>query len=167
MKTNTIPERVGEHVVRGIATQVSLLLAIAISAGVSRGMTLFTMVVSIFLLADFTARATGLSRISLLAIVSRGLQGKVFFYNRRLITAKPKKFAAAIGATMSLTSVVLWFFSLYQIQFIVLSVLLVFSFLEAAFRFCAGCKIFGLLIKLGLAREELCDDCVFPPGEAI
>jgi hypothetical protein len=37
--------------------------------------------------------------------------------------------------------------------------LTIFSFLEGFFDFCAGCKIYGLLIHLNIFNEEDCIDC--------
>lgn len=167
MKTNTIPERVGEQVVRGIASVVCVLLAASIVFSIWGSLPAIAAGVALLLFVDFFLRASGLAKFSALALLSRVLQGRLFFFARRAIVLKPKKFAAAIGAVLCLTALSLWFFNLYTFQYAVLMVLLVFSFLEAAFRFCAGCKIFSLLVRLGLAREDICEDCILPGGEGI
>lgn len=167
MKTKTVPERVGEHIVRGVAASVSTLLAISLAVFAVSGKSGVPGYTALFLCLDFSLRALGLSQMSPLALLSRTLQGKVFFFTKRAITAKPKKFAAAIGAFMSAAAVIFWFSNLFVLQGAVLYLLLLFSFLEAAFRFCAGCKIFALLVKLGIAREDICEECVLPGGESI
>ncbi|MBU0936509.1 MAG: DUF4395 domain-containing protein [Spirochaetes bacterium] len=167
MKTNTIPERVGEQIVRGIAAFVCVLLASAIVLSILSGLPVIAACIAFVLFIDFSLRAGGLAKISVLAMLSRLLQGKLFFFARRAIVLKPKKFAAAIGALLCLAALALWLFRLYTLQYAVLLVLLVFSFLESAFRFCAGCKIFALLVRLGLAREDICEECILPGGEGI
>ena len=33
------------------------------------------------------------------------------------------------------------------------------AFLEAAFGFCLGCKIFAVLIRAGIVSETVCEEC--------
>ncbi len=33
------------------------------------------------------------------------------------------------------------------------------AFLEAAFGLCLGCKVFGLLMRLGVVPDEVCAEC--------
>lgn len=72
----------------------------------------------------------------------------------------PKRFAQFIGAVFSITAVVLAFgFGLTTAAFIVIGVLGVFCALEAVLAFCAGCKIFNVLMALGLVPQETCAQC--------
>ncbi len=38
-------------------------------------------------------------------------------------------------------------------------VMVVFPLLEAAFGLCVGCRLFSVLMRLGLVPEEVCLDC--------
>lgn len=158
-KKNTIPERVKEPVVRGVAVEVFILALTALY---------WKSAIPVFiLLGDFFIRISIGPRYSPLAIVSRLVIAPLLRFPAKLVMLRPKRFAAGIGFFMS--ALALLFFYLNQILFmqVTLSILALFSFLEAFFRFCAGCKIFGLLIRLGWVEEDLCEDCVFPGGEGI
>ena len=72
-----------------------------------------------------------------------------------------------IGLVMSVFAAAAVISGYISIMLIIIAVLALFSFLEAFLKFCAGCKIFGLLIKLGLLKEEVCLDCVLPGGDGI
>lgn len=154
------PERIQEAVVRGIAFLV--LLAVLITL-------LFDTILPMYVLAvDFFIRACISGRFSLLALLSRKGVSQILRFKKRMIIARPKKFAAGIGFLLSLTALILVVIFDYEFWFIALSGMLgLFSALEAFFKFCAGCKIFGLLIRLGILREEVCYDCVLPGGEKI
>jgi hypothetical protein len=72
----------------------------------------------------------------------------------------PKRFAQAIGATLSVAAVALSSaFNSAQGAYLVLSVLVFFAFLESVFGFCLGCKIFSLLMRLGIIPTEVCAKC--------
>lgn len=158
MKTNTLPVRVKESVVRGVALQVLLL---ALSALYWRNP--FLMYI---LAGDFFLRAFISPKLSPLNWISRGVLAKILPFQEKLVVLRPKKFAAAIGFFLSAGALAFTFTGQPLGAVVLLGMLVFFSFLESVFRFCAGCKIFGLLIKLGLVKEELCEDCVFP-GEGI
>lgn len=72
----------------------------------------------------------------------------------------PKRFAQGIGAAFSTSAAVLALgFGQTLAAGIVLGVLLVFATLEAALGFCAGCFVFGHLMRLGVIPEETCEAC--------
>ncbi len=48
----------------------------------------------------------------------------------------------------------------------VLGVLTLFAVLEAAFGFCAGCLVFGYLMKWGIVPESVCQDCTIDVSAA-
>ena len=159
MKTLNRPFRVSEAAVRGVAVQVFLLSLTAI----------FTMSIIpvMILIIDFAIRVILVPRFSLLALISRKLIVPISGFRRKQIVFKPKRFAAAIGLFMSITALILSLYNLPVFFIITLSVLALFSSLEAFLKFCAGCKIFGLLMKLGLVKEDECPDCVWTNGSGI
>jgi len=113
---------------------------------------------------DFLTRAFASSRYSLLSIVSKKLNRYIFRFPVRMILLRPKKFAVGIGAVLSGCSLAMLCLNYIPLMQILMSMLALFSFIEGAFCFCAGCRIFAPLIKTGLFREDLCDDCVLPGG---
>lgn len=167
MANDNIPERIPEPVVRGVASLVCVLLAAVLAASASLDAPWIAGTASLMLCLDFLLRALGRPSLSPLAALSRRLQGRVFSFRHRLIAARPKRFAAGIGAALTALATLSWLLGARAPLLALLGLLLVFSFLEAAFRFCAGCKIFALLVRAGLLREEVCYDCVFPGGEGI
>jgi len=76
------------------------------------------------------------------------------------IAGTPKRFAQFIGAfltTSATLSIPLGFPGLVRL---LMSILLFFAFLEAAFGFCAGCTLYRALSRWGLFQPEICVDCV-------
>lgn len=167
MSTAQAPERINEAPVRGVATLVSAIVVVALALAAFARAPWIAGAAAAALSIDFIVRAAGRPSLSPLAGLSRSLQGSVFRYRSRLITARPKRFAAGIGAFMTAMAAGSWLVGWDGALYGFLALLLLFSFLEAAFRFCAGCKVFALLVRLGLLREDLCYDCVFPGGEGI
>jgi hypothetical protein len=71
-----------------------------------------------------------------------------------------KRFAQGIGAVFSVSAAVLALgFGLDTAAFVLVAVLGLFAFLEAAFGLCVGCKVFALLIRTGLVPEAVCRTC--------
>jgi hypothetical protein len=77
----------------------------------------------------------------------------------KLMPGPPKRFAQGIGVAFSVTASVLWLVGAPTAARIVVGMLAGAAFLEAAFGFCLGCKIFGLLMKAGVIPEDVCEDC--------
>jgi hypothetical protein len=168
------PLRVNEQTVRGIAFQVFTLSVITVLSGFSgiyekfpQPVIAVPVAITAFLFMDFLIRAIAPSRYSLLAFASKRLNRYIFRFPVRMILLRPKKFAAGIGAVLSGCSLAAVYLDYIPVMQILMSLLAVFSFLEGALGFCAGCRIFALLIKAGLFREELCEDCVLPGGGGI
>lgn len=151
--------RVKEEIVRGVALQVFILSLVAI----------FTshIIPIVVLLADFVIRVFIHPSYSPLVWTSNKIICPILKYRKRIVTFKPKRFAAGIGLFLTTITIYLHIIDLDIIKIIVLSILAFFSFLETFFKFCAGCKIFGLLIKLKIIPEEVCEDCAFQGGEGI
>jgi hypothetical protein len=78
----------------------------------------------------------------------------------RYVPGPPKRFAQGIGAVLSVAALVSAFgFRRPTVSFVLIGILGVFATLEAVFAFCAGCKIFAGLMRLGLVPEEVCAEC--------
>ena len=77
----------------------------------------------------------------------------------KLMPGPPKRFAQGIGVAFSVTASVLWLAGAPTAARIVVGMLAGAAFLEAAFGFCLGCKVFGLLMKAGVIPEDVCEDC--------
>jgi hypothetical protein len=78
----------------------------------------------------------------------------------RPVPGVPKRFAQAIGVVFSTTAVVLTYgFDQWGPAQVVLALLMSAAFLEAAFGYCLGCKIFGLLMRAGIVSDAVCERC--------
>jgi Domain of unknown function (DUF4395) len=77
----------------------------------------------------------------------------------RLTSGPPKRFAQAIGVAFSTTALVLALGVGASPAKVVIAVLTIAAFLEAAFGFCLGCKVFAILMKLGAIPESVCAEC--------
>ena len=71
----------------------------------------------------------------------------------------PKRFAQGIGVAFSVTASALWLLGLTGASQVVVLMLAGAAFLEAAFGYCLGCRIFALLMKAGLVSESICEEC--------
>lgn len=71
----------------------------------------------------------------------------------------PKRFAQGIGVVFTVTASALWLSGAPGAARIVVAMLAVAAALEAAFGFCLGCKVFALLMRVGVVPESVCEEC--------
>ena len=78
----------------------------------------------------------------------------------RLVAGPPKRFAQGIGLVVSTSAAVAGLgFGLTTLAGALVGLLLVFATLESVVGFCAGCRMFGLLMRAGLISEATCEAC--------
>jgi hypothetical protein len=77
----------------------------------------------------------------------------------RLVPGPPKRFAQAIGTTITLAAVVLQALGLHPAVFALLGLIVVAAALESIVGFCVGCTLFAGLMRLGVIPEETCAAC--------
>ena len=76
------------------------------------------------------------------------------------VAGPPKRFAQALGAVMSGTGAVLALAAGAETAAAVVAVLLlVAAGLEAFAALCLGCKLFAVLMRLGVIPDEVCAEC--------
>lgn len=76
------------------------------------------------------------------------------------VAGPPKRFAQTLGAGISLAALALAFpLKRTNAALALVGVMAVFATLESGFGFCVGCKIFGLLMKMGIIPETVCAEC--------
>lgn len=72
----------------------------------------------------------------------------------------PKRFAQGIGATLSISAAIAHFaFGATTLATVLVAMILVAASLEAFAGFCLGCKIFAVLMRLGVVPEAVCEAC--------
>jgi hypothetical protein len=78
----------------------------------------------------------------------------------KLVAGPPKRFAQGIGAVVSLTAAILALgFGLHTEAYLVMGVLIVAAVLESVFAYCLGCKLFAVLMRLGVVPDSVCAEC--------
>jgi len=71
----------------------------------------------------------------------------------------PKRFAQGIGAAFTVTASVLWLAGHSGAARAVVGVLAVAAAAEAVFGFCLGCRVFAVLMRLGVVPAAVCAEC--------
>ncbi len=75
------------------------------------------------------------------------------------VSGTPKRFAQAIGLAFSSGAVVALALGAGTVAAVPLATLVLFATLEAALGFCAGCRVFALLMRAGLVSDDVCVEC--------
>jgi hypothetical protein len=79
---------------------------------------------------------------------------------KKPVPGPPKRFAQGMGAVFSTTALVLALVGGDDTAAdVVLALLVVAAGLESIFGYCLGCKVFGLLMRVGLIPESVCAEC--------
>jgi len=107
----------------------------------------------------FLARVASGPRFSPLGLIATKVVAPRLPRHEKLVPGPPKRFAQAIGVAFSVTASVLWLAGAPGAARIVVALLAGAAFLEAAFGFCLGCRIFAVLMRLGIVPESVCEEC--------
>jgi hypothetical protein len=78
----------------------------------------------------------------------------------KYVPGPPKRFAQGIGATLSLAAVlalVAWHRP--DVAYVFVGAIAIAATLESVFAFCLGCKMFALLMRIGIIPESVCERC--------
>jgi hypothetical protein len=77
----------------------------------------------------------------------------------KMVPGPPKRFAQTIGLVFTATASALYLSHNVGAARIVIAMLTVAASLEAFLGDCLGCKMFAILMRLGLIPEEVCAEC--------
>ncbi|MGZ4689623.1 MAG: DUF4395 domain-containing protein [Acidimicrobiia bacterium] len=78
----------------------------------------------------------------------------------KYVPGPPKRFAQGIGATLSVSAAILAFgFGLTTAAYVLIAMIIVAATLESVFGFCLGCKLFAVLMRIGVIPESVCERC--------
>lgn len=78
----------------------------------------------------------------------------------RLVPGPPKRFAQALGLTVSLAAALCVAVGATTAGWVLVGLLVVAAGLESVVAFCLGCAVFGLFQRVGLVPESVCEACV-------
>ena len=151
----SFPETVNEFSARQVAAGVVALTVLFVVTG------------STILLAaialGFVARVlTGPTLSPLGQLVTRVVTPTLEAWTGRrgpMVPGPPKRFAQAIGATLSLAALGLQFAGYGTAALVVVLMITAAATLESVFGYCLGCTIFATLIKLRVLPESVCEEC--------
>lgn len=148
----TYPNPVNDNVGRAVAAGVVVMSVVAIA--------LDQPWILIPLAYGFWARVLAGPRFSPLALVASRVVVPWLGRAPKPVPGPPKRFAQGMGVVFSTTALILAFgFGLTTAAWAVLALLVVAAFLEAAFGICLGCRVFSLLMRVGVIPESVCEEC--------
>lgn len=148
----SFPNPVNEKAARVVAAGVALISALALITG------WYWLLIPLAL--GFIARVATGPRLSPLGrLASEVIAPRLG--PAKHVPGPPKRFAQAIGATLTTIGAVLAVgFGADLAAVVILAIMAVFATLESVFALCVGCRIFALLMRLGVIPEEVCEDCL-------
>jgi hypothetical protein len=77
----------------------------------------------------------------------------------KLVAGPPKRFAQAVGATVTIAGVIFLAAGHPAVTQWLLGLMIIAAGLESIFAYCIGCKVFASLMRLGLIPEQTCAAC--------
>ena len=107
----------------------------------------------------FVARVLTGPRLSLLGQLVTKVVRPRLAVAPRLVPGPPKRFAQGVGVAFSTTAAVLAATGAWGAAEVVLAALTVAAGLEAAIGLCLGCKVFALLMRVGVIPDSVCERC--------
>jgi hypothetical protein len=148
----SFPNPVNEKAARVVAAGVVLISALALVSG--------WYWLLILLALGFIARVAAGPRISPLGRLASSVIAPRLG-PPKLVPGPPKRFAQTIGATLtSIGALFVIFGGPESVAVGVLAIMVFFATLESVFGLCVGCRIFNLLMRLGVIPEDVCEECL-------
>ena len=110
--------------------------------------------------AGFVLRVLAGPRLSPLALLMTKVVRPRLRVAERPTPGPPKRFAQGMGAAMATTGAVLALgFGLETAAYVFAGLIVVAATLESAFGLCIGCRVFAVLMRLGVIPAETCEAC--------
>lgn len=149
---NPVNEKAARSVAAGVALFSLLTLVLSLTAGTA------WLWLSVVLAYGFLARVlTGPTLSPLGQLATRVLAPRLGA--EKLVPGPPKRFAQAMGATMSVGAVVALALGAAPVTQVLLGMIVVAATLESVFALCLGCHAFAALMRVGLIPESACAAC--------
>ncbi len=153
------PNPVNEVAARTVAAGVAIVAALAIGLGQPW--------LSSVLAYGFLARVLAGPTLSPLGQLATRVVAPRVCARPRMVPGPPKRFAQAIGATLTVAAAVADLgFGAQAVATALLGVVGVAATLEATLGFCLGCQIFARLMAWGLLPPDVCLACADLGGPA-
>src|SRR5262245_57808702 len=68
----------------------------------------------------------------------------------KLVPGPPKRFAQGVGAVVTVSAALAWLAGAEPVSYALVGLIVVAATLESVFAYCIGCKVFGLLMRIGV-----------------
>ena len=152
-KLFSFPNPVNDYAARAVAAIVIILVV------------LFEITANEFLLLfityGFLARVLTGPTLSPVGLLATKIIVPALGSPSKLVPGPPKRFAQFIGLLISLSATIAIFvFDSPTSARYLMAVICFFASLESILGFCAGCFVFGWLMKLNLIPESVCESCM-------
>jgi hypothetical protein len=144
------PNPVNDKAARVVASGVVLLAVVFLITG-------WTLVLWLLALG-FAARVLSGPRFSPLGLLATKVIAPRLG-EPRLTPGPPKRFAQTIGLAFSIAALIVTATAGTGWAKVVIAALGAAATLEAALGLCLGCKIFGVLMRIGVIPESVCEEC--------
>src|SRR3954447_18844163 len=155
MSLNRFPRTVDDVTVRVVAAEVLVLAVLAIAL---QQPWLYAV-----LAVDFVLRSVVGPVVSPLARLAAVVRPRVPAAPRPT-AGPPKRFAAAIGAVMTVGATLTWYVGGWPTAtWLIGVVMVVFPALEAGLGLCVGCLVFSALMRLGVIPPSVGEECAAIP----
>ena len=151
MRISRFPSIVDDITVRLIAAEVLVLAVVALAA---QQWWLYAV-----LAVDFVLRAGWGPSYSPLARLAQAVLRPRVKVAPRYTAGPPKRFAAAIGAVLTVAAALLWLAGTTVPVVAIGVIMVIFPALESLGGICVGCIIFGWLMRAGVIPESVCVEC--------
>jgi hypothetical protein len=146
------PVQVNEVAARLLAAGVALVAIGAVATG--------QLWLTVPLAYGFVARVLSGPRFSPWALVVTRLLVPRLGLPERLVPGPPKRFAQGIGAVLTVSAAVAAVaFGATSVPVVLLLIVAFAASLEASFAYCIGCRLFALLMRVGLVPQDVCEAC--------
>jgi hypothetical protein len=107
----------------------------------------------------FAARVLTGPRLSPLGLFATKVVTPRLDVEHRFVPGPPKRLAQGVGLALSATSSVLVLKGRKRAAYGVLAMLITAAALEAFLGYCIACRLFPVLMRLGIIPEDVCQEC--------
>jgi hypothetical protein len=149
-KLLAFPNPVDEHAARSVAAMVVALTAVTLL--LRSEWLLIALALGFLLRVASGPRFSPFGQLATKVIAPRLRPAK-------LVPGPPKRFAQAIGATLSTAAVVAFYAGVPPLSWILVALIAVAALLESVWGICLGCIIFGRLQVAGFIPASVCEAC--------
>ena len=78
----------------------------------------------------------------------------------KYVPGPPKRFAQGIGATLTVAAAIFTYgVDDFGVAQVLVAMVLIAATLESVFAYCLGCKLFALLMRIGVIPDSVCERC--------